>query len=76
MPTETVVHPVYGVEDKGNCLTHLPHYYMPGLNTYSLSTINNSQDAVEYYSASDRFNLPLPFVPFSDEESSNNAVLI
>lgn len=74
MSYETVTHPVYGVEDRGNCLTHLPHYYMPGLNTYLLSTVNNSQDAVGYYSASDRFNLPLPYVPFLEVEPCNNVI--
>lgn len=76
MPFEIVTHPVYGFEDKGHCLSNIPHYYLPGLNTHSLSTINNSQEAVQYYSVPDRFDLPQPYVPFSEIESSNNIVPI
>jgi len=67
------VHPVDGHKVKGakNILTHLPHYYLPGLNTYSLSSIKNSNEAIQYYSAPDHFNLPIPCITFSDIESSN-----
>jgi len=66
-------HPVSGYQGKGakNSLCYIPHYYIPGLNTYAINTISNSDEAVQYYSAPDRFNLPVPYVAFLEIESSN-----
>ncbi|XP_060867146.1 uncharacterized protein LOC132942608 [Metopolophium dirhodum] len=74
---QITVHPVDGNEVKGakNILTQLPHYYLPGLNTYLLSNIKNSNEAIGYYSTPDRFNLPVPCIKFADIESKINAVL-
>ncbi|XP_022172452.1 uncharacterized protein LOC111035227 isoform X2 [Myzus persicae] len=71
------VHPVDGDQKKGskNILSQIPHYYLPGLNTYLLSTIKNSNEAIQNYSAPDRFNLPVPCITFSDIELRINAVL-
>jgi len=76
---QITVHPVNGNEVKGakNILTQVPHYYLPGLNTYLLSNIKNSNEAIQYYSTPDRFNLPVPCIVFADIESSNvNYLLI
>lgn len=66
-------HPVDGFRENGakGSLYCVPHNCMPGLNTYSISNINNSDEAVQYYSASNQFNLPTPYVTFSDIELSN-----
>ncbi|XP_026814538.1 uncharacterized protein LOC113554763 [Rhopalosiphum maidis] len=74
---QITVHPVDGHQEKGakNILAHLPHYYLPGLNTYLLSNIKNSNEAIQYYSAPNRFNLPIPCITFTDIEPKINAVL-
>jgi len=66
-------HPVNGYQGKGakNSFCYIPHYYMPGLNTYSMNTINSTDEAIQHYSAPDRFNLPVPYVAFLEIESSN-----
>uniref|UniRef100_A0A2S2N6F1 Uncharacterized protein n=1 Tax=Schizaphis graminum TaxID=13262 RepID=A0A2S2N6F1_SCHGA len=74
---QITIHPVDGHQEKGakNILAHLPHYYLPGLNTYLLSNIKNSNEAIQYYSAPNRFNLPIPCITFTDIEPKINAVL-
>lgn len=66
-------HPVEGFKGKGLkhsfCLT--PHYCMPGLSISLSSNINNTDEAIQYYSLPDRFNLPTPYVEFTEIESSN-----
>jgi len=70
---QITVHPVDGHQIKGakNILTQVPHYNLPGLNTYLLSSIKNSNEAIQYYSTPDRFNLPVPCITLSDIEPSN-----
>lgn len=67
------VHPVNGHPVKGakQILSCLPHYDLPGLNTDLLNDIKNSDEAVQYYSAPNRFNLPVPCITFTDIQSSN-----
>lgn len=66
-------HPVNGYQGKGikNSLCCIPHYHMPGLNTYAMSNVTNSDEASQYYSAPEFFSLPVPYVQFSEIESSN-----
>lgn len=66
-------HPVDGYQGKGvkKSLCYIPHYCIPGLNTYSMNTISNSYEASQYYSAPLDFNLPVPYVTFLDIESSS-----
>lgn len=65
-------HPVNGYKDKGlkKSFYSIPHYYMPGLNTYSMNDISTSDEAIQHYSESDHFNLPVPCVKFFEIESS------
>lgn len=65
-------HPVNGYNDKGSkkSFYSIPHYYMPGLNTYSMNNISTSDEAIQHYSESDLFNLPVPCVKFFEIESS------
>lgn len=71
------IHPVNGHQEKGakNILAHLPHYCLPGLNTYLLSNIKNSSEAIQFYSVPDRFNLPVPCITLTNIELKINAVL-
>lgn len=66
------VHPVDGFKGKGakKSLTRIPHFFIPGLNTCLMSNITNCDEAIEHYSKPDFFNLPVPFVKFSEIESS------
>jgi len=68
-----LTHPVNGYDEKGSKHSSytIPHYFMPGLNTYSMNNINNCDEAIQYYSTSDYFNLPVPYTVFSEVESSN-----
>lgn len=68
-----ITHPVFGCPGKGvrKSLCYVPHYCIPGLNTYSMNTISDSDEASQYYSAPHDFNLPVPYVTFLDIESSN-----
>lgn len=68
-----LTHPVEGCQGKGakKCLCCVPHYCIPGLNTYLMNSISNSDDATQYYSAPDNFDLPVPYVTFLEIESSN-----
>lgn len=65
-------HPVSGYHGKGvkNSFLYVPHYNMPGLNTSLINNITNSDEASQYYSAPDHFNLPVPYIPFLEIESS------
>lgn len=65
-------HPVSGSQGKGvkNSFCYLPHYNMPGLNTSLMCNITNNDEASQHYFASDHFNLPVPYVPFLEIESS------
>lgn len=68
------LHPVDGHEGKGalNSLVLVPHYCLPGFNTYALSKVDNCDEAIQYYSSLDHFNLPVPYdVLQSDIDSSN-----
>lgn len=66
-------HPVNGFKGKGtkDSLRNMPHYCMPGLNISLTNTIDSSEEAIQYYSAPDRFSLPVPYVEFSETNSSN-----
>jgi len=67
-PIPITSHPV---NNEARKLSIVPHYYMPGLNTYSMSNISKSDEAVQFYSEPDRFNLPFPYITLSDIDSSN-----
>lgn len=66
-------HPVDGCQGKGvkKSLCYVPHYCIPGLNTYSMNTISDSDEAIQYYNVPDNFNLPVPYVTVLEVESSN-----
>lgn len=66
------IHPVSGYKDKRSktSFCSIPHYYMPGLNTYSMNNISTSDEAIQHYSESHLFNLPVPCVKFFGIESS------
>ncbi|VVC25674.1 Hypothetical protein CINCED_3A012380 [Cinara cedri] len=74
-------HPVDGYTDNSKLygtnksIYCVPHKCMPGLNTYFISKINNINDAVQYYSVPNQFNLPMPYIPFSEIDLKINAVL-
>lgn len=70
-------HPVDGytnnskLDGNNKSIYCVPHNCMPGLNTYFISKINNINDAVQYYSVPNQFNLPMPYIPFSEIDLSN-----
>lgn len=71
-----MTHPVDGCQGKGskNIFSSMPHYYMPGLNTYSMNSIDTTDKAVQYYSAPDQFSLPEPYIAFSETDTSTTNV--
>lgn len=54
-----------------NSLRYIPHYYLPSLNTYFMNDINTSDEAIQYYSVPEIFDLPIPYVAFSEIKPSN-----
>lgn len=70
---QITTHPVDGFRENRSkrSLCCIPHNCMPGLNTYLISKINNSNEAIQYYSPSNQFNLPTPYIAFSDIDLSN-----
>jgi hypothetical protein len=59
-----------GIDTK-NCLRYIPHYYLPSLNTYLMNDISTSDEAIQCYSVPESFDLPVPYVAFSEIKSSN-----
>lgn len=57
--------------DTKNCLRYIPHYYLPNLNTYLMNDISTSDEAIQYYSVPESFDLPVPYVAFSEIQSGN-----